>query len=77
MAILLYVRKNSESKMVVVYEFGDDYENFARKLTIDKSSQQPRPDDEIYDAQFYDAARKVLGLKQERGEWPDRGMIAS
>ncbi|MEV0354562.1 hypothetical protein AB0H71_00700 [Nocardia sp. NPDC050697] len=77
MAILLYVRKNSESESAVVYDFGDDYENFVRTLTIETSSQQPRPDDGFYDHQFYDAARRILGLKRERGQWPERGMIAS
>ncbi|MGQ4615164.1 hypothetical protein [Nocardia sp. R7R-8] len=77
MAILLYVRKKSESESIVVYDFGGDFENFTRKLTIDKFSEQPRPDDGRYDGQFYNAARKILGLKLERGQWPDRGMIAS
>ncbi|MFD3467739.1 hypothetical protein ACFWWM_15445 [Streptomyces sp. NPDC058682] len=77
MAAIVYFRKISESEELVEYEFGDDPENFERRLTMDKASCTSTVQDEQVDYTFLKASRKLNALYTERGVWPERGMSVS
>ncbi|MFD7782641.1 hypothetical protein ACFV4Q_06065 [Streptomyces nojiriensis] len=77
MAAIVYFRKISETEELVEYEFGDDPENFERRLTTDKASCTPTVQDEQVDYTFLKASRKLNALYTERGVWPERGMSVS
>ncbi|MGW2564386.1 hypothetical protein ACWCXB_35340 [Streptomyces sp. NPDC001514] len=77
MAALVYFRKVSEDAELVRYEFGDDPDSFSRHLTMDKQSHTSSADDGQMDYSFLKASRKINAIREERGQWPGRGMSAS
>ncbi|MER5205070.1 hypothetical protein [Streptomyces sp. NPDC002825] len=77
MAALVYFRKISEDGELVRYEFGDDPDNFTRHLTMDKEARTSSADDGRTDYSFVKASRKINAMREERGQWPDRGMSVS
>ncbi|MFG2341800.1 hypothetical protein [Streptomyces yangpuensis] len=77
MAAIVYFRKVSETEERVEYEFGDDPDNFGRRLTMDKVSRTSTVQDEMVDHTFLKASRKLNALHTERGVWPERGMSVS
>ncbi|MFJ6012134.1 hypothetical protein [Streptomyces sp. NPDC092952] len=77
MAALVYFRKISEDAELVRYEFGDDPDSFSRHLTMDKESRTSSVDDDRTDYSFLKASRKINAMREERGQWPDRGMSVS
>ncbi|MER5890960.1 hypothetical protein ABT160_44685 [Streptomyces sp. NPDC001941] len=77
MAALVYFRKVSEDAALVRYAFGDDPDRFARHLTMDKGTRTSSSDDGRTDYAFLKASRKINALREERDQWPERGMSAS
>ncbi|MBT1189666.1 hypothetical protein HET69_38215 [Streptomyces sp. CJ_13] len=77
MAAIVYFRKISETEEVVEYEFGDDPDNFERRLTMDKESCNSTVQGAQIDYTFLKASRKLNALHTERGVWPERGMSVS
>ncbi|AKL68486.1 MULTISPECIES: hypothetical protein [Streptomyces] len=77
MAAIVYFRKISETEEVVEYEFGDDPDDFERRLTMDKASCTSTAQDTQIDYTFLQASRKLTALHAERGMWPERGMSVS
>ncbi|MFJ9545892.1 hypothetical protein [Streptomyces erythrochromogenes] len=77
MAAIVYFRKISETEELVEYEFGDDPEDFGRRLTMDKASCTSTVQDAQVDHTFLKASRKLNALHTERGMWPERGMSVS
>ncbi|MGW2437547.1 hypothetical protein ACWCY1_12615 [Streptomyces goshikiensis] len=77
MAAIVHFRKISETDEVVEYEFGDDPDNFERRLTMDKASCTSTAQDAQIDYTFLKSSRKLSALHAERGMWPERGMSVS
>ncbi|MFB7515828.1 hypothetical protein [Streptomyces sp. NPDC056144] len=77
MAALVYFRKISEDGELVRYEFGGDPDKFTRQLTMGKESRTSSADDGLTDYAFLKASRKINAMREERGQWPDRGMSVS
>ncbi|MER6779653.1 MULTISPECIES: hypothetical protein [unclassified Streptomyces] len=77
MAAIVYFRKVSETEGAVEYAFGDDPDDFDRRLTMDKASCASTVQDAQVDHLFLKASRKLNALHAERGAWPERGMSVS
>ncbi|KOU13490.1 hypothetical protein ADK52_38615 [Streptomyces sp. WM6372] len=77
MAAIVYFRKISETDELVEYEFGDDPDDFERRLTVDRASCTSTVQDAQIDYTFLKASRKLNALHTERGVWPERGMSVS
>ncbi|MFJ1615709.1 hypothetical protein ACIODT_12090 [Streptomyces sp. NPDC088251] len=76
-AALVYFRKISGEAELVRYEFGDDPDSFSRHLTMDKESRTCSADDGRTDYSFLKASWKINAMREERGQWPDRGTSVS
>ncbi|MFI0260847.1 hypothetical protein ACH4OW_17625 [Streptomyces sp. NPDC017056] len=77
MAALVYFKKLSEDAHAIVCAFGEDIPEMTRRLSVDRTTRRPQPDDENIDYLFLKASRKINAVYDERGEWPERGMSAS
>ncbi|MFD7834373.1 hypothetical protein [Streptomyces sp. NPDC059761] len=77
MAAIVYFRKILETEELVEYEFGDDPDDFRRRMTMDKTSCTSTVQDAQIDYTFLKASRKLNALHTERGVWPERGMSVS
>ncbi|MFG2874521.1 hypothetical protein ACGFYU_05810 [Streptomyces sp. NPDC048337] len=77
MAAIVYFRKIVETAEFAEYEFGDDPDNFVRRMTMDKASCTSAVEDGQVDYTFLKASRKINAVHTERGAWPDRGMSVS
>lgn len=77
MAAIVYFRKISETDELVEYEFGDDPDDFERRLTVNRASCTSTVQDAQIDYTFLKASRKLNALHTERGVWPERGMSVS
>ncbi|QTZ91704.1 hypothetical protein [Streptomyces auratus] len=77
MAALIYFKKLSEDDDAIIYSFGDDPSDMSRKLTMNRATRRPQPDDGNVDYSFLKASRKINAVHDEADEWPERGMSAS
>lgn len=77
MASLVYFKKVSENSASLSYSFGEDPHEMTRSLTMNTHTRTSQPDDGSTDYVFLKASRKINSLRDERGQWPERGMSVS
>ncbi|RXS70311.1 hypothetical protein EST92_24770 [Streptomyces sp. TM32] len=77
MAALIYFKKLSEHDDAIIYAFGDDPSAMSRRLTMNRATRRPQPDDGNMDYSSLKASRKINAMYAEADEWPERGMSAS